>query len=98
MEAKRTNSVHLDGLLEHQEDLEPTLSSLKLQPSTTAIHADGHLNHSTDVAPPVHVSTIFRYTSDPDALITAAGAEVRCQITLASSFAPLPGSTVNGTR
>lgn len=39
-----------------------------LSPSTRAVHADDPLNVVTDVAPPVHVSTTFRYPSDPEQL------------------------------
>ncbi|EAL91235.1 putative transsulfuration enzyme family protein [Aspergillus fumigatus Af293] len=38
-------------------------------PSTKALHADGRLNLVTDVAPPIHLSTTFRYSNDPDQLI-----------------------------
>lgn len=37
-------------------------------PSTLAVHADDFLNVVTDVAPPLHVSTTFRYSDDPDKL------------------------------
>lgn len=37
-------------------------------PSTLSVHADDPLNIITDVAPPIHVSTTFRYTSDPSQL------------------------------
>lgn len=37
-------------------------------PATLSIHADDPLNIHTDVAPPLHVSTTFRYTSDPTQL------------------------------
>lgn len=48
----------------------PTTSQPKLpyHPTTLSIHADDPLNTSTDVAPPLHVSTTFRYTSDPTQL------------------------------
>ena len=36
--------------------------------STLAIHADDPINALTDVAPPLHVSTTFRYPSDPEQL------------------------------
>ncbi|KAJ5294951.1 hypothetical protein N7508_009772 [Penicillium antarcticum] len=38
-------------------------------PSTRALHADDALNLVTDVAPPIHLSTIFRYPTDPDQFI-----------------------------
>ncbi|KAF7856865.1 hypothetical protein EAF04_009626 [Stromatinia cepivora] len=43
------------------------LSSLSL--SSQAIHADDFLNKGQDVAPPLHVSTIFRYSNNPDDLV-----------------------------
>ena len=36
--------------------------------STLGIHADDRLNSETDVAPSLHVSTTFRYPSDPNKL------------------------------
>lgn len=41
-------------------------------PATQALHADRHLDPTSDVAPPLHVSTNFRYASDPDALVPRA--------------------------
>ena len=43
-----------------------------LSNSTLAIHADDGLNKTTDVAPSMHVSTTFRYPSDPDKLAPIA--------------------------
>ncbi|KAI2086542.1 hypothetical protein LOZ36_003252 [Ophidiomyces ophidiicola] len=37
--------------------------------ATIAIHADDPLNVVTDVAPPLHVSTTFRYSDNPDDLL-----------------------------
>lgn len=37
--------------------------------STQALHADDRLNLVTDVAPPIHLSTTFRYSNDPNDLI-----------------------------
>lgn len=39
-----------------------------LSPATQAIHADDPLNILDDVAPAIHVSTTFRYDSNPDRL------------------------------
>lgn len=36
--------------------------------SSLAIHADDSLNSGTDVAPPLHVSTTYRYSHNPDDL------------------------------
>ena len=41
------------------------------RPSTLGIHGDDHLNNVTDVAPPMHVSTTFRYSKNPDDLFPA---------------------------
>ncbi|KAJ5389073.1 trans-sulfuration enzyme [Penicillium cataractarum] len=40
--------------------------------STRSLHADDVLNVVSDVAPPMHLSTTFRYSDDPSALIPAA--------------------------
>ncbi|KAI4115972.1 MAG: hypothetical protein LQ345_003527 [Seirophora villosa] len=53
-----------------------TLQAPMFGPTTQAIHADDSLNNFEDVAPPMHVSTTFRYTNDPDRLIPAADAEI----------------------
>lgn len=45
--------------------------------ATLGVHADDALNSSTDVAPALHVSTTFRYASDPDKLVPVADEEVR---------------------
>ncbi|KAJ9659158.1 hypothetical protein H2198_003300 [Neophaeococcomyces mojaviensis] len=42
--------------------------SASWNPATLAMHADDPLNLLTDVAPPIHVSTTFRYASDPSVL------------------------------
>ncbi|EPS31014.1 hypothetical protein PDE_05968 [Penicillium oxalicum 114-2] len=40
--------------------------------STRSLHADDVLNVVADVAPPMHLSTTFRYSDDPSALVPAA--------------------------
>lgn len=40
--------------------------------STRSLHADDVLNIVSDVAPPMHLSTTFRYSDDPSALVPAA--------------------------
>lgn len=48
-----------------------------LSVSSRAIHADDVLNGGhQDVAPPLHVSTTYRYSSDPDKLVPWAEADV----------------------
>lgn len=44
------------------------LPSHTLTPSTLSIHADDHLNKDSAVAPPLHASTTFRYSNNPDDL------------------------------
>ncbi|CAK7273124.1 hypothetical protein SEPCBS57363_005493 [Sporothrix epigloea] len=39
-----------------------------LSPATRAVHADDYINVHRAVAPPMHVSTTFRYSNDPDKL------------------------------
>ncbi|KAL8768069.1 MAG: hypothetical protein Q9209_005612 [Squamulea sp. 1 TL-2023] len=43
---------------------------------TQAIHADDSLNTTSDVAPPLHVSTTFRYTDDPQDLVPIADTDI----------------------
>lgn len=50
------------------------LSSLSL--SSKTVHADDFLNHGQDVAPPMHVSTTFRYSKDPNKLQPIASLDV----------------------
>lgn len=38
-------------------------------PATRALHADDPLNLVTDVTPPIHLSTTFRFPSEPEKLI-----------------------------
>lgn len=55
----------------HQNREEPQLdkeiSALSL--SSKTVHADDFLNSGQDVAPPMHVSTTFRYSNNPDNLV-----------------------------
>lgn len=46
-------------------------------PATQALHADDRLNLVTDVAPPIHLSTIFRYSNDPNDLVPSEDPVVR---------------------
>ncbi|KAK2798202.1 hypothetical protein FQN51_007888 [Onygenales sp. PD_10] len=43
-----------------------------VHPATLALHADDPVNVVTDVAPPMHLSTTFRYSDNPDELIPCA--------------------------
>jgi hypothetical protein len=51
------------------------MSGLSL--SSQSIHADDFLNVNQDVAPALHVSTTFRYSSNPDKLVPNHKLEVR---------------------
>lgn len=64
---------HSNGVntVSHSEQIPPSSTSSSQHPSTLAIHADDELNSSTDVSPALHVSTTFRYASNPDDLIPA---------------------------
>lgn len=57
------------------QHLEGKLANLSL--SSKTIHTDDFLNVGQDVAPPMHVSTTFRYSSNPDDLIPHADVDVR---------------------
>ena len=46
--------------------------------STRSLHADDLLNVVSDVAPPLHLSTTFRYSNDPEALVPAADVSSVC--------------------
>lgn len=68
---------HVTGT-EPIEPPRPTMSSY--HPSTRAMHADDHLSKTADVAPAMHVSTTFRYSSNPDELIPMSDDDVRGQM------------------
>lgn len=46
-------------------------------PATQALHADDRLNMVPDVAPPIHLSTTFRYSNNPDELVLSEDPVVR---------------------
>ena len=48
--------------------------------STRSLHADDVLNVVADVAPPMHLSTTFRYSDDPSALVPAAENDFVCKL------------------
>ena len=63
-----------NGLKSISYDTVPSESVLPFRSystSTQAIHADDNLNRSSDVAPSLHVSTTFRYASNPSELVSA---------------------------
>jgi hypothetical protein len=70
-----TNASGLNGHENHEAaHLDKEVAKLSL--SSKTIHADDFLNNGQDVAPPLHVSTTFRYSNNPDALIPAAEQDV----------------------
>lgn len=61
-----------NGLPDRTKPSPPLSQPSSYHPSTTAIHADDDLNPTIpDIAPPIHISSTFRYSSDPTALIPA---------------------------
>jgi hypothetical protein len=60
--------------------------------STRSLHADDALNVVSDVAPPMHLSTTFRYSEDPSALVPAADLTSVCNCSvftlLSASLSP----------
>lgn len=44
-------------------------SLAKFSAATRAIHGDDGVQNHSAVAPPMHVSTTFRYSDDPDKLV-----------------------------
>jgi hypothetical protein len=61
---------------ENAEDYSPDPGLANLSLSSKTVHADDCLNKGRDVAPPLHVSTTFRYNSDPDQLKVHRGEDV----------------------
>ncbi|KAM3086762.1 hypothetical protein ACMFMG_000886 [Clarireedia jacksonii] len=61
---------------EDLKDHSPSEGLASLSLSSQTIHADDFLNKGQDVAPPLHVSTTFRYSNDPDALVPADEVDV----------------------
>lgn len=57
-----------NGTTSYPTPPESTLPPKQYSTSTLAVHADDRLNEITDVAPALHVSTTFRYPSDPTQL------------------------------
>lgn len=62
-----------------QQDAVALASRLQhLSLSAQAIHADDFLNSHAAVAPPMHVSTTFRYSRNPEDLGYMKSSSVRC--------------------
>lgn len=51
-------------------------------PATLALHGDEVLRSSDDVAHPIHVSSTFRYSDDPEQLNPSHGRDLRVQDSL----------------
>jgi len=47
--------------------------------ASRSVHADDYINNHQAVAPPLHVSTTFRYSRDPDNLVPWSNHNVRHQ-------------------
>lgn len=83
-----TNSTGGDS--GHVETGAVSLPLRNARPSTLALHADESLRLVDDIAPPIHVSSTYKYSNDPDQLMPFDGREAGvCQ----SFFLPLPLST-----
>ena len=61
----------MNGVQENKRTSQPSVLSQTHSISTLALHADDHLNRTPDVAPPIHLSTTFRYSSNPGELVPA---------------------------
>ena len=59
------------------EDHSPNSHLASLSLSSKTVHADDHLNDGRDVAPALHLSTTFRYDSDPENLVPWVERDVR---------------------
>lgn len=74
--------------------MSPSATPTPYAPSTLAIHADDHLSQTTDVAPPIHLSTTYRYPSNPSALAPVPADTDPSAAALLSPTAPLIYSRV----
>ncbi|MCJ1313715.1 hypothetical protein MMC25_007395 [Agyrium rufum] len=63
-----------NGILSIQGDstTPPKKSNFSYSLQTLSVHADDPLNVIPDVSPPIHVSTTFRYSDDPEQLVPVA--------------------------
>lgn len=57
--------------------LEAAFPQHALSLTSRAMHADDYINNHRAVAPPMHVSTTYRYTDDPDKLTYWGNVDVR---------------------
>lgn len=51
-------------------------------PATLALHADDSVNVVSDVAPPLHLSTTYRYSDNPEELVAWADVDVHIDFPL----------------
>jgi len=72
------------------EQLASAFPGHPLSLSTRSVHADDYINSHRAVAPPLHVSTTYRYSSDPDKLVVWENADVCAPF---STPFPAPDST-----
>ena len=61
-----------DHEINSNQTSQPQEVSQSFSVSTRALHSDDHLNRNPDVAPPIHLSTTFRFSSNPGDLVPAA--------------------------
>ncbi|KAL9102346.1 MAG: hypothetical protein Q9163_002496 [Psora crenata] len=66
--ATDTNGI---GVIEHVAPPQCYNPPNRYDSSTLAVHADDILNEGSDVAPAFHVSSTFRYATNPNELVTA---------------------------
>lgn len=70
------------------QDAEDLALLRHLSLSAQTIHADDYLNSHQAVAPPMHVSTTFRYSNDPDELSPWKNPNVRLSFLIRPPFVP----------
>ncbi|EZF76498.1 hypothetical protein H105_02138 [Trichophyton soudanense CBS 452.61] len=92
------------------EQVEKSFAKMDLKDrgrSTVALHADDIMNNVTDVSPPIHLSTTFRYTENPDELVPESEAHgghegtnsyvySRCGAPSSTRFETILSQLVNG--
>ncbi|KAK4170396.1 pyridoxal phosphate-dependent transferase [Cladorrhinum sp. PSN259] len=62
------NNKKVDVVLDGPNKLAAAFSK-ELSLASRSVHADDYINNHQAVAPPMHVSTTFRYSDDPDKLV-----------------------------
>ncbi|KAK4231035.1 cystathionine beta-lyase [Podospora fimiseda] len=59
-----------DVVLDGPKKLVAAFPDKELSLASRSVHADDYINNHQAVAPPMHVSTTFRYSDDPDKLVS----------------------------